>query len=112
MKITLKAKLTAAFLVAIMIVAITLTWISSNKLYEHSRQSIYSLAKAVGHSESEAISRWLVTRKNIVTSSAKMIDENNIMSILHQAKANGLFMDAYFGSINGVFMSSIPPVSE
>lgn len=107
MNMTLKTKLTAAFLVAIMIVAITLTWISSNKLYEHSRQSIYSLAKAVGHSESEAISRWLVTRKNIVTSSAKMIDENNIMSIMHQAKANGLFMDAYFGSINGVFMSSI-----
>lgn len=107
MNMTLKTKLTAAFLVAIMIVAITLTWISSNKLYEHSRQSIYSLAKAVGHSESEAISRWLVTRKNIVTSSAKMINENNIMSILHQAKANGLFMDAYFGSINGVFTSSI-----
>lgn len=107
MNMTLKTKLTAAFLVAIMIVATTLTWISSNKLYEHSRQSIYSLAKAVGHSESEAISRWLVTRKNIVTSSAKMINENNIMSILHQAKANGLFMDAYFGSINGVFTSSI-----
>lgn len=107
MKITLKAKLTAAFLVAIMIVATTLTWISSNKLYEHSRQSIYSLAKAVGHSESEAISNWLSMRKNIVTSSAKMLDENNIMSILHQAKANGLFMDAYFGSINGVFTSSI-----
>ena len=107
MNMTLKTKLTAAFLVAIMIVATTLTWISSNKLYEHSRQSIYSLAKAVGHSESEAISNWLSMRKNIVTSSAKMLDENNIMSILHQAKANGLFMDAYFGSINGVFTSSI-----
>lgn len=107
MNMTLKTKLTAAFLVSIMIVATTLTWISSSKLYEHSRQSIYSLAKAVGHSESEAISNWLSMRKNIVTSSAKILDENNIMSILHQAKANGLFMDAYFGSINGVFTSSI-----
>ncbi|KHA62020.1 chemotaxis protein [Vibrio variabilis] len=106
MNLSLKQKLTMACLFAVVLMSSLLTWQASSKLFEQSRHAIYLHAGGVSQTESDAIRKWIDIRENIVTATGSLLRADNINEALYQARISGGFEDVYFGSSEGVVVTS------
>ncbi|WP_198599381.1 cache domain-containing protein, partial [Vibrio sp. 10N.261.55.A7] len=108
MKLTLKHKLTACSVAAVMLMAIILTSLSGFKLLDETTENIYSRSESIASTASEGISDWIEVRKNISSAFNQNIDQPDVVPFLKQARVAGGFDDIFFGTVEGEMLRSHP----
>ncbi|MEZ9229843.1 methyl-accepting chemotaxis protein [Vibrio amylolyticus] len=108
MKLTLKHKLTACSVAAVLLMAIILTSLSGFKLLDETTENIYSRSESIASTASEGISDWIEVRKNISSAFNQNIDQPDVVSFLKQARVAGGFDDIFFGTVDGEMLRSHP----
>ncbi|EPE37181.1 methyl-accepting chemotaxis protein [Candidatus Photodesmus anomalopis] len=108
MQFTLKQKLIAANLSAVIIMAAALTWLSAKQLLQQTRSGIQTRATTLAKSASDRISDWIMVRKGIASAFSDYTDEKNIVLFLQQSRKAGDFDDIFFGTKNGSMYRSHP----
>lgn len=106
MKITLKAKLIGASLIALVSMATVLTLLSTNQLYNQTFNAIQDRLDSFTYAATEDIADWLATREQIVTASLNQQGTSDNIPALIQAKEAGGFEVVYWGTNNGHIVRS------
>ncbi|WP_237466422.1 methyl-accepting chemotaxis protein [Vibrio stylophorae] len=105
MNLTLKQKLLAAFLSAILIACVSLATFASNALFQQTRDSIETRAQSLSLIASESISSWLEQKQHMIAT-LDFLNPYNEQAVDHDMlalKKAGQFSDIFFGRLNGDF---------
>ncbi|MDA0147694.1 methyl-accepting chemotaxis protein [Vibrio sp. LaRot3] len=108
MNISLKQKLIGASLLAVLLMAGTLTWLSADQLYQQTRNGIYSRAESLSNTAAIGISDWISIRRNIATAFNEHSTETDVIPFLVQARNAGGFDDIFLGTPQGDMLRSHP----
>lgn len=108
MKLTLKQKLIGASLLAVIITASILTWLSSSQLFQQTRNGVYSRAESIASSATVGISGWIGIRSQIAHATGDYSKEAEIVSYLQLARKSGGFDDIFLGTPQGDMYRSHP----
>ncbi|MCK6265089.1 methyl-accepting chemotaxis protein [Vibrio sp. ZSDE26] len=108
MKLTLKQKLTASSIAAVVLMAVILTTLSGVKLLNETSSNIYSRSESIAATASEGISEWVDIRKNIASAFNDNSSQSDVVPFLKQARVSGGFDDIFFGTVEGEMLRSHP----
>lgn len=108
MKLSLKQKLIGASLVAVVLMASALTWLSADQLSEQTRNGVTARAESLATAASEGISDWISIRKDIATAFNDYSKEPDVVPFLQQARKAGGFDDIFLGTPEGGMYRSHP----
>ncbi len=108
MKLSLKHKLIGASLLAVVLMASALTWLSADQLFQQTRNGVYSRAESLATAASEGIADWIDIRKSIATAFNDYSKEENVVPHLQQARKAGGFDDIFLGTPEGGMYRSHP----
>lgn len=108
MKISLKQKLIGASLLAVVLMASALTWLSAVKLMNQTRQSVQERAASLATTATEGVSDWITIRKNIAKAFNGYSEEADVVPYLQQARKAGGFDDIFLGTPYGGMYRSHP----
>ncbi|MDR9827901.1 methyl-accepting chemotaxis protein [Vibrio sp. FNV 38] len=108
MKLTLKRKLVGANFIAIVLTAMLLTTLSSNKITTLTDDSLSLRTQAISEAATQGIYDWIDIRKDIASSVTPFVTENNIEPFLKQARLAASFDDIFFGTPYGGMYRSLP----
>ncbi|MGD8170348.1 methyl-accepting chemotaxis protein [Vibrio sp. TRT 21S02] len=108
MKLTLKQKLIGASLLAVVLMAGALTWLSADQLFKQTRNGVYSRAESLSTAASEGISDWISIRKDIARAFNDYSLESDVVPYLQQARKAGGFDDIFLGTPAGEMHRSHP----
>lgn len=108
MKMTLKQKLIAASLSAVVLMATALTWLAANQLFEETRSGIYSRAQSLSFAASEGIESWISIRKEIASAFNDYSEETDVVPFLQLARKAGGFDEVFLGTPEGGMYRSYP----
>lgn len=108
MKLTLKRKLICTSLLAVMLMATALTWLSADQLGSQTQNGVYSRAKSLATTASVGISEWITIRRDIATAFNDSSSEADVVPFLIQARKAGGFDDIFLGTPEGEMFRSRP----
>ncbi|MFB9217232.1 methyl-accepting chemotaxis protein [Vibrio sinaloensis] len=108
MKLSLKQKLIGASLLAVVLMASALTWLSADQLFQQTRNGVYARAESLAMAASEGISDWITIRKEISTAFNDYSQEADVVPFLQQARKAGGFDDIFLGTPEGGMYRSHP----
>ncbi|MEH0760023.1 methyl-accepting chemotaxis protein [Vibrio sp. 16] len=108
MKLSLKQKLIGASLLAVVLMASVLTWLSADQLFQQTRNGVYARAESLAAAASEGISDWISIRKQISTAFNDYSQEADVVPYLQQARKAGGFDDIFLGTPEGGMYRSHP----
>ncbi|SHO56422.1 methyl-accepting chemotaxis protein [Vibrio quintilis] len=108
MKLTLKNKLIVASLSGALFMAVALTWLAAQQLYQETRSNVYERARTLSDTASKGISDWLIMKKKIAGSVNHYVNDENLVVHLQQARVAGDFDDSYYGTAKGEMYRSRP----
>lgn len=93
MNLSLKQKLIGASLLAVMLMASALTWLSADQLYQQTRNGMYSRAESLANTAAVGISDWISIRRDITSAFNAYSTEADVVPFLQQARIAGGFDD-------------------
>lgn len=108
MRFTLKQKLTAACVSAVMFTSVLLTWLSSSELFKQTQQDLLTRAQSVSYAATTGISNWISIRGDIAASFKDYSQKKEIISFLEMSRKAGGFDDIFFATPNGGIYRSYP----
>lgn len=108
MKLSLKQKLIGASLLAVVLMASALTWLSADQLFKQTRNGVYARAESLAMAASEGISDWITIRKHISSAFNDYSQEADVVPYLQQARKAGGFDDIFLGTPEGGMYRSHP----
>lgn len=108
MKLSLKQKLIGASLLAVVLMASALTWLSADQLFKQTRNGVYARAESLATAASEGISDWITIRKDIASAFNDYSQELEVVPYLQQARKAGGFDDIFLGTPEGGMYRSHP----
>lgn len=108
MQFSLKQKLIGASLLAVVLMASALTWLSASQLLDQTRQGVQTRAASLATTASAGISDWMVIRKDIAKAFNGYSEEANVVPYLQQARKAGGFDDIFLGTPEGGMYRSHP----
>ncbi|GAB2662080.1 methyl-accepting chemotaxis protein [Vibrio panuliri] len=108
MNLSLKQKLIGASLLAVMLMAGALTWLSAGQLYEQTRNGMYARAESMGATAATGISDWVTVREDIATAFNRYSEQPDVLPFLQQARVAGGFDDIFLGTPAGEMLRSRP----
>ncbi|KIE20682.1 chemotaxis protein [Vibrio sinaloensis] len=108
MKLSLKQKLIGASLLAVVLMASVLTWLSADQLFQQTRNGVYARAESLAAAASEGISDWISIRKQISTAFNDYSQKADVVPYLQQARKAGGFDDIFLGTPEGGMYRSHP----
>ncbi|WP_162046259.1 methyl-accepting chemotaxis protein [Vibrio taketomensis] len=108
MNFSLKQKLIAACLLAVMLMASTLTWLSADQLYQQTRNGMSARAESLANTAASGISDWVTIREDIAHAVNPYMQEADVVPYLVQARTAGGFDDIFFGTPDGDMYRSRP----
>ncbi|MBV7261551.1 methyl-accepting chemotaxis protein [Photobacterium sp. WH24] len=108
MKLTLKQKLIAASLSAVVVMATALTWLAASQLHEQTQNSIFDRADSLSKTATKGISDWINIRRDITSAVKPYVTVAEPVPYLQQARDAGSFDLTYFGTPAGDMVRSNP----
>ncbi|MDN3609876.1 methyl-accepting chemotaxis protein [Vibrio ostreicida] len=108
MKLSLKQKFIGASLLAVVLMASALTWLSADQLFKQTRNGVYARAESLATTASEGISDWISIRKNIAKAFNDYSQETDIVPFLQLARKAGGFDELFLGTPQGGMYRSHP----
>lgn len=108
MNLSLKQKLIGASLLAVMLMASALTWLSADQLYQQTRNGMYSRAESLANTAAIGISDWISIRRDITSAFNAYSTEADVVPFLQQARIAGGFDDIFLGTPAGDMYRSHP----
>lgn len=108
MKLTLKQKLIGSSLIALILMATSLTWLAANRLSEQTQQGIHSRVESLTKAATSGIRDWIQIRKSIASAFNHFATAPDVVPYLQQARYAGGFDDIYFGTPEGKMYRSHP----
>ncbi len=108
MKLTLKQKLIGSSLIALILMATSLTWLAANSLSEQTQQGIHSRVESLTNAATSGIRDWIQIRKSIASAFNHFATAPDVVPYLQQARYAGGFDDIYFGTPEGKMYRSHP----
>ncbi|GAL33912.1 methyl-accepting chemotaxis protein [Vibrio maritimus] len=108
MNLSLRQKLIAATLSAVIIMALALTILSANQLSSQTNAAIAARANNVSYAAVEGIKNWIDIRKDIASAFNGFADQEDKVPYLQQARIAGGFDDIFFGTPEGDMYRSHP----
>ncbi|MGF1909800.1 methyl-accepting chemotaxis protein [Vibrio kasasachensis] len=108
MNISLKQKLIGASLLAVVLMAGALTWLSADQLYKQTRNGMYARAESLANTAVVSISDWITIREDIASAFNRYANETEITPFLQQARVAGGFDEIYLGTATGAMYRSYP----
>ncbi|MEI8594970.1 methyl-accepting chemotaxis protein [Photobacterium sp. Hal280] len=108
MKLTLKQKLIAASLSAVVVMATALTWLAASQLHEQTQNSIFDRADSLSKTATKGISDWINIRRDITRAVKPYVNAAEPVPYLQQARDAGNFDLTYFGTPAGDMVRSNP----
>ncbi|MCG9678806.1 methyl-accepting chemotaxis protein [Vibrio sp. Isolate24] len=108
MKLSLKQKLIGASLLAVVLMASALTWLSADQLFQQTRNGVNARAESLATAASEGISDWIAIRKDIAKAFNDYSQEQEVVPFLQQARKAGGFDDIFLGTPQGEMFRSHP----
>lgn len=108
MKLSLKQKLIGASLLAVVLMASALTWLSADQLFQQTRNGVNARAESLATAASEGISDWITIREDIAKAFNDYSQEQDVVPYLQQARKAGGFDDIFLGTPEGGMFRSHP----
>lgn len=108
MKLSLKQKLIGASLLAVVLMASALTWLSADQLFQQTRNGVNARAESLATAASEGISDWITIREDIAKAFNDYSQEKDVVPYLQQARKAGGFDDIFLGTPEGGMFRSHP----
>jgi len=108
MNLTLKQKLMGACLIAVVIMASTLTWLSIDHLYKQTENTMHERVETLAITATKGISDWVDVRKSITSAFMFYADKKDPIPYLKQGRIAGNFDELYYGTIEGNMFRSHP----
>ncbi len=108
MKLSLKHKLIGASLLAVVLMASALTWLSADQLLTQTRNGVQARVSSLATAASEGISDWISIRKDIASAFNDYSEESDVVPYLQQARVAGGFDDIFLGTPYGGMYRSHP----
>lgn len=108
MKLSLKHKLIGASLLAVVLMASALTWLSADQLLTQTRNGVQARVSSLANAASEGISDWISIRKDIASAFNDYSEESDVVPYLQQARVAGGFDDIFLGTPYGGMYRSHP----
>ncbi|KFI12122.1 methyl-accepting chemotaxis protein [Vibrio coralliilyticus] len=108
MKLSLKQKLIGASLLAVVLMASALTWLSADQLFQQTRNGVNARAESLAAAASEGISDWITIREDIAKAFNDYSQEQDVVPYLQQARKAGGFDDIFLGTPEGGMYRSHP----
>ena len=108
MKLSLKHKLIGASLLAVVLMASALTWLSADQLLTQTRNGVQARVSSLATAASEGISDWISIRKDIASAFNDYSEEADVVPYLQQARVAGGFDDIFLGTPYGGMYRSHP----
>ncbi|RJX65781.1 methyl-accepting chemotaxis protein [Vibrio sinensis] len=108
MNLTLKQKLISASLIAVVLMASALTWLSADQLYQQTQKGVYSRVESYASTATKGISDWISVREDIATAFNEHSNAVDVVPFLVQARNAGGFDDIFLGTPSGEMYRSHP----
>ncbi|WP_114767154.1 methyl-accepting chemotaxis protein [Vibrio rhodolitus] len=108
MNLSLKQKLIGASLLAVVLMASALTWLSADQLYQQTRNGMYSRAESMANTAATGISDWVTIREDIASAFNGYVNQSDVVPFLKQARIAGGFDDIFLGTPAGDMYRSHP----
>ncbi|MER2495408.1 methyl-accepting chemotaxis protein [Vibrio neptunius] len=108
MKLSLKQKLIGSSLLAVVLMASALTWLSADQLFQQTRNGVNARAESLTTTASEGISDWITIREDIAKAFNDYSQEQDVVPFLQQARKAGGFDDIFLGTPEGGMYRSHP----
>ncbi|MBY6197805.1 methyl-accepting chemotaxis protein [Vibrio hangzhouensis] len=108
MNLSLRQKLIAATLSAVVLMAVALTILAANQLSTQTNAAIVARAHNVSYAAVEGIKSWVDIRKSIASAFNGFADRKDKVPYLQQARIAGGFDDIFFGTPAGEMYRSHP----
>ena len=108
MKLSLKQKLIGSSLLAVVLMASALTWLSADQLFQQARNGVNARAESLATTASEGISDWITIREDIAKAFNDYSQEQDVVPFLQQARKAGGFDDTFLGTPEGGMFRSHP----
>ncbi|WP_038174627.1 MULTISPECIES: methyl-accepting chemotaxis protein [Vibrio] len=108
MKLTLKQKLIGSSLLAVVLMASALTWLSADQLKKQTQNGVHARAESLANAASAGISDWISIREDIASAFNDYSQEVNVVPFLQQARNAGGFDDIFLGTPEGGMYRSHP----
>ncbi|NOI29322.1 methyl-accepting chemotaxis protein [Vibrio coralliilyticus] len=108
MKLSLKQKLIGASLLAVVLMASALTWLSADQLFQQTRNGVNARAESLATAASEGISDWITIREDIAKAFNDYSQEQDVVPYLQLARKAGGFDDIFLGTPEGGMFRSHP----
>lgn len=108
MKLTLKQKLIGSSLLAVVLMATALTWLSADQLKKQTQNGVHARAESLANAASAGISDWVSIREDIASAFNDYSQEVNVVPFLQQARNAGGFDDIFLGTPEGGMYRSHP----
>ncbi|WP_100752264.1 methyl-accepting chemotaxis protein [Vibrio salilacus] len=108
MKLTLKQKLIGSSLLAVVLMATALTWLSADQLKKQTQNGVHARAESLANAASAGISDWISIREDIASAFNDYSQEVNVVPFLQQARNAGGFDDIFLGTPEGGMYRSHP----
>jgi len=108
MQLSLKQKLIAASLSAVVVMATVLTWLAATQLFDQTHSGVRSRAASLSHAASASIADWVAIRSDIAHAYNDYSNEQNTVPFLQQARKAGGFDDIFLGTPEGKMFRSHP----
>lgn len=108
MKLSLKQKLIGASLIAVVLMASALTWLSADQLSKQTRNGVNARATSLANAASAGVSDWISIRKDIASAFNDYSREADVVPFLQQARKAGGFDDIFLGTPEGGMYRSHP----
>ncbi|NRB66476.1 MAG: methyl-accepting chemotaxis protein [Vibrio sp.] len=108
MKLSLKQKLIGSSLLAVVLMASALTWLSADQLFQQTRNGVNARAESLATTASEGISDWIAIREDIAKAFNDYSQEQDVVPFLQQARKAGGFDDIFLGTPEGAMYRSHP----
>jgi len=108
MNLSLKQKLIGSSLLAVMLMASVLTWLSADQLYQQTRNGMYARAESLSNTAANGISDWITVREDIASAFNGYATQTDVVPFLKQARIAGGFDDIFLGTPAGEMYRSHP----
>ncbi|MDC5853134.1 methyl-accepting chemotaxis protein [Vibrio europaeus] len=108
MNLSLKQKLIGASLLAVVLMASALTWLSADQLKQQTQNGVYARAESLATTASSGIKDWINIRKDIASAFNNYSTEVDVVPYLQQARKAGGFDDIFLGTPEGGMYRSHP----
>ncbi|MBA5763592.1 methyl-accepting chemotaxis protein [Vibrio sp. 404] len=108
MNLSLKQKLIGSSLLAVILMAGALTWLSADQLYQQTRNGMYARAESLSNTAAIGISDWIAVREDIASAFNGYATQPDVVPFLQQARIAGGFDDIFLGTPAGDMYRSHP----